>query len=100
MALTKVDEVKAATTTRMAPAAEAEAKTATITRAATVVEAEAEATTTGMGAKATNKEVEAKAGDAKAQGMDTPSLEVGARDPMILAHSMSSQPRYSGAKEV
>ena len=89
MALTKVGEFKEATTTRMATAAEAEAEAATITRAATVVEAEAEATITGMGAEVTRKEVEAKAGEAKAQGTDTPSIEVGAQGPVIRAHSIS-----------
>ena len=53
MALTKAGEVKAATTTRAATAAEAEAGTATITRAATAVEAEARATTIEVGAETT-----------------------------------------------
>ena len=64
MALTKAGEVKAATTTRAATAAEAEAGTATITRAATVVEAEAEATTIEVGAETTTVEMEIKIMDA------------------------------------
>ena len=81
MALTK-----AAPTTRMATAAEAEAEAATITRAATVAEAEAEATTTGMGADTTNKEAEDKPRETDALRTGT-----GARMTVILARSTRSQ---------
>ena len=86
MALTKAGEVKAATTTRAATAAEAEAGTATITRAATAVEAEAEAAT--ITRAATGVEAEAEATTIEVGAETTTAVDAHTR--MLLAHSTRS----------